>query len=331
MNSIYKLAAKNSLIFSMGNASQRLIGFVLIPLYTKYFSLEDYGKIGLLEITATFLLTILGLGLFRAFNRWYWDKKYSDKQKSLFFTVLVFLTLVGTVFYISIIYFQSYISLLLFDSIDYGYVLNLMTLSAILQTIAQLIAALMRLQQKALIYSVSQTTKLIISLIITVILIVKFNANIEAIYEAQVIGFIIYFILLSRYIYGNIKFSFDLIILKEMFYYSLPLMLAAISGIIFSIADRYLIKFLLGLRELGIYTLGYKIANSIRVFLINSIQMAIMPIQYQIIDEKNNKVVYVNILTYFSIIVIFSSIYVPSFPVNSPTAVGIRIGRTILA
>ena len=307
MNSVFKDAAKYSVIFGLGNVSQRIVGFILVPLYTGYFSTQDYGIIGLLEISSYFLSSFLGFGLYMAFNRWYWDKEFKNKQKSLFFTVFVVLFFIGILFFLISLPSHKYFSKLLFDSYEFVYVLRLMILIVIFQLIEQLISALLRLQQRAMLFSVTNVIKLSISLSLTVLLIVKFNGNIESIYEAQLAGYIVYFLVLSHVIFTNSEFSFNKYILVKMFSYGYPLMLAAISGMLFSIADRFLIKFLLGLSELGIYALGFKVANSIRIFVINSIQMAVSPIMYKIMDEENSKIVYAKLLTYFSIVVLFAS------------------------
>jgi len=90
-----------------------------------------------------------------------------------------------------------------------------------------------------------------------------------------------------------------------MLLYSFPLMLSSISGIILSIADRYCINFITGLSELGSYSLGYKIANSIKVLLVTSVQLSINPLIYQMMDKPGNKRFYSKIMLYFCFGVLF--------------------------
>ena len=49
-----KKAFGKSVVYSLGNMSTKLIGLVLIPLYTDqdYLSVSDYGALGVLEITS---------------------------------------------------------------------------------------------------------------------------------------------------------------------------------------------------------------------------------------------------------------------------------------
>ena len=85
-----RLTAKNSFIYSIGNLSVKLTGLVLIPIYTnpKYLSVEQYGILGILEITSLIIIAVIELSLTQSITRWYWDSEYVNKQKSMFFTVL---------------------------------------------------------------------------------------------------------------------------------------------------------------------------------------------------------------------------------------------------
>ena len=51
-----KQVMKDSVLYGIGNVAVKLVGFILIPLYTdaEYFSTADYGLMGLLEVTSQF-------------------------------------------------------------------------------------------------------------------------------------------------------------------------------------------------------------------------------------------------------------------------------------
>ena len=87
-----KQVMKDSVLYGIGNVAVKLVGFILIPLYTdaEYFSTADYGLMGLLEVTSQILIAVMGLSLYSGLIRWYWDAEFRDKQKSVFFTTLLF-------------------------------------------------------------------------------------------------------------------------------------------------------------------------------------------------------------------------------------------------
>ncbi len=78
----------------------------------------------------------------------------------------------------------------------------------------------------------------------------------------------------------------------------MPLFYASIAGIVLSLTDRYALKFIKGLDELGSYQFGYKIANAIKVIVLNSVNFALTPVIYKMIGEEGSKRFYSKILTY---------------------------------
>ena len=85
-----------------------------------------------------------------------------------------------------------------------------------------------------------------------------------------------------------------------MMKFSYPLLLTSMAGIILTISDRYVLRFISDLSYVGIYSLGFKIANTLRVFIITSVNLAIQPMIYKMIDQPDNKRFYSKIMTYFS-------------------------------
>jgi len=300
-----KTAMKNSIIYGIGNLFAKLVGFILLPLYTSHLSVADYGALSVLEISAQLIISVFGLALYQAFDRWYWDPELKNKQKSVFFTVFVFLIIVSGLVVLALSIGSRALSGLLFKNANYAGLIELMVFASAFQIVNVLPMTLMKLQSRSIFYTVSNLIQFTANLVFTILFITVFNQKINGIYQAQIIGSAVYLIILSRYIFQNIEFKFELTVLKEMLVYSFPLMLSSISGIVLSIADRYCINFITGLSELGAYSLGYKIANSIKVLLVTSVQLSINPMIYQMMDKSGNKRFYSKIMLYFCFGVLF--------------------------
>ncbi|MFW6226252.1 MAG: lipopolysaccharide biosynthesis protein, partial [bacterium] len=102
-------------------------------------------------------------------------------------------------------------------------------------------------------------------------------------------------------------------VLKEMIAFSYPLVISSVSSVLLTVADRYTIRYIGGLEAMGIYSLGFKIANVLRIFIINSLNTALMPIKLQMMDKPGNKRFYSKIMTYsacaFIIILLMLSLF----------------------
>ena len=83
MLAFIKSAAKNSLFMALGNVSTKVIGFILLPMYTSHLSVQEYGILGLLEVSSQLFVSIFGLSLSYSFYRFYWDKEYIDMRRTI--------------------------------------------------------------------------------------------------------------------------------------------------------------------------------------------------------------------------------------------------------
>jgi O-antigen/teichoic acid export membrane protein len=305
MLSFLKSAIKNSLIYGLGNVSTKIIGFILLPIYTSNLSVQQYGILGLLEVSSQILISVFGLSLTYPFFRWYWDKEFIEKRHSIMFSCMTCLLFVVLILIGAVILFADQISLILFDSSQYSLLVIMLSVSASLQILASIPSSLLQLQQKATLFTTVNIAQLTTSLIITIICVAYLKLNVLGIYIGQTIGFILYFALLSNYILKNITPVFSWTILKGMLAVSLPLVFSSIAGVVINIADRYFLRYMGNLTEVGIYSLGYRIANTLYVIVVMSINLAIVPMLYKLMDDPRSKRVCSKTMTYVAFGVMF--------------------------
>ncbi len=312
-----KMATKDTFIYSLGNISTKIIGLVLLPLYTSKLSLSEYGILGTIEITTQLMIAAFSFSLYQALNRWYWDKKYKYKQKSIFFTVLVSLLIASFTMFILFVPFAKKFAVILLGSKEYTALFILLITSACLQVITQLLLSLMRLQRKPLRFSITNIIKLVFTMSLTIYFIVIKGKGIEGILQAQVLGFILFITINAKFILKNIIPVFERSILKEMIQFSYPLAISSISSVLLVVTDRYAVRYIVGLEGMGLYSLSFKIANILKLFIINSLSSALMPLKLQMMDKEGNRRFYAKIMTYtaygFIILLLFLSLFSKEF------------------
>ena len=291
---------KDTAIYALGNISGKIVGLILLPFYVDKLTTAEYGMLGALEATFQLIVAFTGLNLYVAFTRWYWNKEIRDRQRSVFFTTL-FSVLLLVVFVVGCIYpIASPISRLLFDSGEYSYLIRLMSFAAGLEVVCQIPATLCKMQRKPIIYTRNIIIRLTVVLLLTIWLVVFCDRKVEGIYEAQVIGAALYLLLFLPYILKNTVVRFEAAVLKKMLNFAFPLMLSSSFAVILSIADRYSLTFISGLASVGIYSLGFKLANTLKIFVVTSVQLALVPTIFQMADKPEIKRFLSKVLTYFT-------------------------------
>ena len=67
MNPLKKLAGQTA-IYGLSSIVGRLLNYLLVPLYTRYFSTAEYGEVTTLYAYVAFLVVILTYGMETAFS-----------------------------------------------------------------------------------------------------------------------------------------------------------------------------------------------------------------------------------------------------------------------
>ena len=96
MNPLKKLAGQTA-IYGLSSIVGRLLNYLLVPLYTRYFSTAEYGEVTTLYAYVAFLVVILTYGMETAFFRF--SQNEQDK-KSVYSTSLISLLISSAIFII---------------------------------------------------------------------------------------------------------------------------------------------------------------------------------------------------------------------------------------
>ena len=283
---LLKSAAKSSIIYSLGNISTKIVGFILIPLYTRYLPLSDYGVLGIMEVISVAITVIFGLSLYTGFARWYYDKDYVDRQKSLFFTSVIVLLSICLILIVFLNPFSNMLSVLLFKQDNFSRLFGFMIIVSAIQILTSLPSVLLRLQEKPFLFISTNILRLVLTLIFTIVFMVHYKRGLIGIFEAQLISNIVYLVCLTPYMFRNFEYKFELVALREMLSFCLPLVLGSISAVIISFTDKYLLNVMKSLADSGLYSFSFKISNTIYYLLVDSTNLALAPIIFKIMYDK---------------------------------------------
>jgi O-antigen/teichoic acid export membrane protein len=297
-----KTSFKDTVIYGLGNVAVKFVGLLLIPIFTdqKYFSTEQFGVMGILEISAAVLTAMLASGLPQSLTRWFWDKEYKENQKGIFFMSLSTQLTVSLLFCMVLIPLSGTLSLMLFSKTDWAKVISLVIIASAIQAVNNVINTLMRLQSRSVLYSFTNLFKLASVLFLSIYFILSKKMGIEGVYLAQVIGNGLTILILAGYIIKNTRVFFDRLIFKSMNAYGFPLLLANISAALFTVIDRFSLNSLTVLKSVALYNLAYKISSVLKLVLADSMKLAIGPMMIKRMDSPDNKRFYSKVLLYSS-------------------------------
>lgn len=308
-----KKLTKHSSIYSVGNMLSRLVGIILIPLYTSYISKEMFGLYAIFEATFQFGQGLLLFGLPMAVFRWLSQEKDEIRQKTIFTSTLFFYTIISLILLSVVLLVKAPLSMLFFDSLAYEFYFLYTTIITVLLLFMQMITAMLRFENKSIKFVLAQLMKFILQLVFTIYFVVKMGIGIRGILLGHIFSNAIVLLILLPYVLGKINFRVDFLQMKRMVDFGTPLAISGLSSRFLNIGDRYLLGMLANMEAVGIYAIGYKIANMLDSFFIQAFQNSFIPMAWKKLDNKNAKRFYIKTLTYLSFFLFWVALFIASF------------------
>ncbi len=306
-----KKTLSHSTIFALGKMSAKLVGFILLPIYTKNISVQDYGILGVLEIIDLLGGHILSVGIPQAILRWYNLAKEEIEKKKILFSSFGFILSVNVIFVALILLFHEKASSWLFSQSQFGSLLIIVSFSIIFTNLARIAQTLLRIEEKSVLYSISVLGQFTVSLILNIVFVAFWKWGIKGVLLANMISTGCLFLILLPYLIKKMAPKFDSLLLKEMLAFSYPFILTAIAVTILNMGDRYLLSKLSTLTEVGLYSLGYKYSNVLKIFVVDPFALGLPIIAWQIAhDEKKIRNYLSKISTYLSFVLLWIGLFI---------------------
>jgi O-antigen/teichoic acid export membrane protein len=292
VNQVIKSVGKNSLIYGFSTALQPLAGFILLPLYSKYFEPSDYGIYTLIVLISTIFSTIFYLGINSAFVRSYYDYDLEEDRIKVFNTSLLIL-IIGLVLQIVIGFLVStHLSLYLFNNENYD---GLIVISVITSAIAFINTGFLnylRVKEKAWFYTVVSMSALIMNIGMTWYFLNYINPTISSpIYAALVTQLL----LLVMLVFCNIKninlLNINIKEVRILLKFGLPCLLASAALMIGEWGDKFLINEFLSRDDLGVFSMAFRISLIYNALFAAPFALVWSPLVIKMRNYKNIKII----------------------------------------
>lgn len=275
---------------------------------------EIYGIVAELYAWVAFLMVFLTFGMETAFFRFASLKGYSKEKvfNNGFFTVILVNISILLIVLLAIKPISS--AMLYADHPEY---IILMILIIVIDATSAIPLAKLREEERPMRFVTILMTSIVINILLNVVLLVFFfdknhpEIGVTYILVANLCASLVKPILMFKDFLG-ISIHIDKTLLKEMVWYSFPLVIAGFAGIVNETMDRILLKYVsidhgmtqeAAMFQVGIYSASYKLAMLISVFL-QAYRYAAEPFFFKINQDTDEKKIYGRVMNYFVAIVI---------------------------
>jgi len=296
MYSKTKALGQQSLIYGLGGVLNQLVGFFLIPVYSRYLVPAEFGVLELLLRTGQLSLIVGHLGLASAVFKAALYDKYSDTRKiysTAFYTLIasgLFVTFSGCLL-------SGLLSDSLYGTREYSLLIKLVFFTVFLDCLSVVALARLRIEGRALRFSIISFAAFTLRMLLNIFFIVYLKMGVVGVIGANAIQSLLFAFVYVGHIRDKIGLCFSRKILRSLLAFSLPTVPALMASSALVVSDRYILGYFRPQSEVGVYAMGYRI-SMIAGLVVSSFQMAWPTMLFTAAKEKDSTEFYSRVLTY---------------------------------
>ena len=303
-----KTIAKHSSVYSAAVFLKKGIGFIMIPIYTRFLTSADYGVLELLSLVLEIIATIVGFRLIGGMTRYYHHYDNPRDKEEVLTTTFIFTAIVSLAFLVVLQLLSKPISAIVSGSTQYVTCFQIVFICLAVQNVYLISENYLLIKKRSFLYSTLSIVTLVVGLSFNILFLVFLKMGVIGILYSMLIAKLLNLIIVVPISLRNIRMRFSWEKLFEMIRFSLPLIPASVSILIVHFSDRIFVQKYCTLDELGLYSLGYKFGMIVSIMISAPIFQIWNTYRFEIAKRSDAKQVMSRVFTYYSTVLIFISL-----------------------
>ena len=295
MSGYLRRLATTGAAYTAASIVSKLIAVALLPLYTRYLTLGDYGVAEVMFAAVVSASIVVRLGVIEALLRFYYkDGEDPARVVSTSFAALFWFATIAAL--IALPFAGPISNALLAESAPDLARISIAGLWVL--TLNEYLLTLFRLEERAKAFFVTTILNVLGAIALTVILVVGMEEGARGLLIGSYASGAVIVLALIFVHRRRLSLRFERPLLRRLLRFGLPTMPAELSLYGLNFVDRLIIIHVAGPSQAGLYSLGVKFAQGVNV-LVRGFQLAWPPLAYSIRDDDEARRVYATVVTLF--------------------------------
>jgi O-antigen/teichoic acid export membrane protein len=262
-----KRLASGSLIYGIGGILQRFIGLLLLPFFTRVLSPQDYGVVALIGLASIAFSGLFNLGTGNSMGILYFREEDKSKRPIIIWSNALLLFINSLLLTVALLFAAPWISDQLFQTPAYSNLIRLSFCGLAFTVIADPFLAYLRMEEKAKRYMVLTLLSTGLSITLSVWLVLGLKLGVLGMVLSGVITQGLMLLIVLWTIARQLPFRFDLKLFKPLARIGFPSIFGLFAFLLIDYADRQMLQRMVGLGELGVYSVGYSFGMVMMIFV----------------------------------------------------------------
>jgi O-antigen/teichoic acid export membrane protein len=263
-----KTLLQESALYLIGNVVRRVVGFLMIPLYTRFLTPADYGVIELVELFISIAAITVGiLAISDAMVRIYHEQPDNESRQKAVATAIGLVVVLSIVVACIAITLAEDLGRLIFGDTGHTWLVRVAFTAMVFSNLTEICLVYCRLMHRALFFAGFSIVQMLAGVGLNVYFIgyASWGAN-GFVLSKLIYSFCAALVLL--FIVGKeVKLKVSPVLARKMVAFGSPLILTSASFFIIHFADRFFLRSSAGLADVGVYSLAYRFAFLVTILV----------------------------------------------------------------
>jgi O-antigen/teichoic acid export membrane protein len=281
--------SRNILIYGLGNGISRFIQVLLVPVFVRVFSAEQYGSYDLVY-TIQSLALLIGMMQLESFIARFYNEGDTKSKVRLISSSILLLIIFSTSVTVVICVFSKFGAIKL-GNINLYKSIIVSGLCIIPYNIFYFFTMLLRLDNKPTVFIKASIFQVLINISLSILFVLLFKLGLMGIFLAIFISNLLIALWLLIIYMNQLELKICSTVFLEMRKFCLPAMPAVIIGWFSNYANRFVIVYFLSNTEVGVFSAALKF-GAFFVMIDMTLRMAWVPYFWAQFSNCNNTVIY---------------------------------------
>ena len=304
---------KHSSIYAVGNIINRLGAFVLLPIYTNYLTVGEYGAIELFYVISSFASGVLAIGLAHSTLRFYYEYDEEIERRHVVSTNYIGSLLITITGALIISTYAGELTDNVIKNDEYSIGIYIILATMVLELSTQICLAYLRAIEYSMFFVIISFVKLIIQVALNSYLVVVHEAGVIGVLFGNLVTVAIGWLILTVFTLRRCGFVFHIKKFIPVVKYSFPFLLSTILGLISTNVDKIIITNFIALQALGIYALALKFSQILEFVIGEPFARSYGAFRFSIMNNKDAPEIQSKIVSYLYLISTFMIISISYF------------------
>jgi len=278
-----KELAKHSAIYTITSIMAQAVSLFMVPVFTRNMNQEQFGQYNLLISVQSLLAIIITLGIYSGMMRFINEFEDKNRIKNVALTFSVVWGILISLF--SIIFGTLIYHLIFPDAESNGYYINFIVISSVLLCLISIYNSYFTMLFKSRQVSVINLARVAFMLLYSAYFMIVRKEGLYGALQAQLFAYASVLSLLVFYDRKNIQIVLAWKELKIMLQYGLGLVPGQASAWVYTLIDRYFIKAMIGLQQVAVYSMGYRVGMMMDPILLTPFKSVFTSYKYKFYKE----------------------------------------------